>query len=110
VDIDVVVKKLLAEGKYAIDLEHIERGKNISRRILASDVLHVLFSNRSRHYKGDSLDKKLVIFSEGSDTNDRIIRVVSRLIDSEGEIIISVIQAEFSEILFIKTAYEIEGV
>ena len=105
--LDQVVRRLLAEGKYAIDVEHIENGKNSSRRIFAMDVLHVLSTYECKHYEGTSLDKKLVVFSEGIDANDRHLRIVSRLIDASGEMIVSIMHVDFAETIFSKTAYEI---
>ena len=109
-DVDEVVKRLLAEGKYAVDVEHIENGKNSKRRIFLMDVIHVLFSDGTKHYEGASLDKKLVVFSEGTDVNDRSLRIISRLIDADGEIIVSIMQADIAESIFAKTAYESKGV
>ena len=106
-DIEAVVKRLLKDGKYAVDVEHIEKGKNAKRKIFLMDVLHVLFSDQSKHYEGDSLDKKLVVFSEGTDSNERHLRIVSRLIDANGEMIVSIVQADLVENLFSKTAYEL---
>jgi len=109
-NVDEVVKRLLVKGMYAIDVEHIEQGKNSARKIFVTDVLHVLFSSKSRHYEGISLDKKLVVFSEGRDINDRPIRIISRLINAEGEIIVSIMQADIAEIIFAKTAYQLKEV
>jgi hypothetical protein len=104
-----VIKRLLSEGNYALDVQHIEQGKNAHRKIFASDVIHILFSVNTKHYEGDALDKKLVIFSEGIDVNGRMLRVVSRLIDFDGQMIVSVTYVELARTLYVKTSYELEG-